>query len=70
MVQVAAVAQIQSLAWELPYTMGGVIKMGGALEFPLFLTGLRNQHSVCEDAGLIPGLTQWDKDLPLPQATV
>ena len=35
------------------------------LEFPLGLSGLRTQHSVCEDAGLIPGLSQWDKDLML-----
>ena len=28
-------------------------------EFPLWLSGLRTQHSVHEDAGLIPGLIQW-----------
>ena len=36
------------------------------MEFLLWLSGLR--HSVCEDAGLIPGLTQWVKDPVLPQA--
>ena len=36
-------------------------------EFPLWLIGLRTQHSVCEDAGLIPGLTEWVKELALPQ---
>ena len=30
--------------------------------------GLRTQHSVCENADLIPGLGQWVKDLVLPQA--
>ena len=32
-------------------------------EFLLWLSRLRTQHCVCEDAGLIPGLTQWIKDL-------
>ena len=31
-------------------------------EFLLWLSGLRTQHSVHEDTGLIPGLTQWVKD--------
>ena len=29
------------------------------IEFPLWLSGLRTWHNVCEDAGLIPGLAQW-----------
>ena len=37
-------------------------------EFPLGLIGLRIWRSLCEDAGLIPGLTQWVKNLVLPQA--
>ena len=37
-------------------------------EFPLWLSGLRTQHSVCEDADLIPGLAQWVKDQVLLQA--
>ena len=37
-------------------------------EFPLRLSGLRTQHSVSENAGLIPGLDQWVKHLVLPQA--
>ena len=36
----------------------------------MWLNRLRTQHSVCEDVGLIPGLTQWVKDsapsLPKP----
>ena len=30
--------------------------------FPLWLIGLRTQHSLHEDAALIPGLAQWVKD--------
>ena len=37
-------------------------------EAPLWLSGLRPQHSVGEDAGLIPGLVQWAKDPALLQA--
>ena len=29
-------------------------------EFLLWLSGLRSQHSIREDAGSIPGLPQWD----------
>ena len=29
---------------------------------------VKNPASLCEDVGLIPGLTRWDKDPPLPQA--
>ena len=31
-------------------------------EFPLWFRGLRTQHSLCEDEGSIPGLTQWVED--------
>ena len=34
------------------------------------MSGLRTQHSVCEDVGLIPDLIQWVRDLALPQAVV
>ena len=40
------------------------------MEFLLWLSRLRTRHSVYEDAGLIPCLTQWVKDLALPQAAV
>ena len=30
--------------------------------FPLWFRGLRTQHGLCEDAGLIPGLPQWGQD--------
>ena len=32
--------------------------------------GLMNQTGIYEDMGLIPGLTQWVKDLALPWAVV
>ena len=32
------------------------------MEFLLWLSGLRTQHSVPEDAGSIPGLAKWIKD--------
>ena len=37
------------------------------LEFPLWLSRLRTWHSLCAGAGSILGLTQWAKDLALPQ---
>ena len=37
-------------------------------EFPLWLSRLRTQRYLCEDASLIPGLIQWVKDPALPQA--
>ena len=39
-------------------------------EFPLWLSGLRTQYSLCEDVGLIPGIAQWVKDLALPQGAL
>ena len=37
-----------------------------ALEFLLWLGGSRTRYGAREDAGLIPGLTPWVKDLALP----
>ena len=34
------------------------------------LSGLRTQCGLCEDVGLISGLTQWVKDLALLQAAL
>ena len=39
-------------------------------EFSLWLSGLRTQHGIPEDAGSTPSLAQWFKDLALPQALV
>ena len=41
-----------------------------ATEFPLWLSRLRTQHSVREDAGSIPSLDQSYKDLLLSQAVL
>ena len=40
------------------------------LEFLLWLSRLRTQHSVCKDSGLIPGLAQWVKDPASLQAAM
>ena len=48
-----------------PWTQSSVINFG---EFPLWLTGLRTQQNICEDAGWIPCLAQWVRDPVLPHA--
>ena len=37
-------------------------------KFPLWLSCLRTQHYLCEEAGSIPDFTHWVKDLALSQA--
>ena len=39
-------------------------------EFLLWLSELRTWHCLNEDAGSFPALSQWVKDLVLPQAVV
>ena len=39
-------------------------------EFPLWLNRLKTRHCLCENAGLILGLSQQVKDPGLPQAPV
>ena len=44
------------------------MKKNRILELLLWLSRLRIQHSIYDDTGLSPGLTQWVKDLALLQA--
>ena len=62
--RLAAVAPIKALAWELPlslfvkkYSLSGSSQHGLAV---------MNPTSIHEEAGLIPGLSQWVKDTELP----
>ena len=69
-----ATAPIQPLAWEPPYAAGAAQEMAKRQKKKKkdmtrnFRHGslLTNLTSVYKDAGLIPGLTQWVKDLALP----
>ena len=51
---------------EIKRNSGGIKKVSE--EFSLWFKGLRTRHCLCEDAGLIHGLSQWVKDPKLPQA--
>ena len=49
---------------------GGHVKKSLMHGVPVMAHRLKIQHSVLEDAGLIPGLAHWVKDLLLLQAVV
>ena len=55
----------QSSLWAPLENQGWLLILKNTKEFPLWLSRLRTQHSVHEDEGLIPGLTQWVKDRAL-----
>ena len=62
--------QLQHLAWEPPYATGTALKRGKkkkrererTLGVPALAQQVKNPTSICEDVGLIPGLTWWVKD--------
>ena len=64
-----AVAPIQPLAWELPYTtsvtLKQFIKKKKKVGVPTVAQWLTNPTRNREVSGLIPGLAQWNKDLAL-----
>ena len=58
-------AQIRSLAQDLPYATGADIKKV-IIEVPIVAQWLPNPTRTHEDNGSIPGPVQWIKDLLLP----
>ena len=63
--RLAATAPIQCPTWEHPYATGVAPKSGG--RGGVKKKKKRNLSGIHEDAGLIPGLDQWVKDLALLQ---
>ena len=60
--KVTPVAQIQSLAQELPYPLGEAIRKKEELGAPVMAQRLMNLTRNHEVVDSIPGLTQWVKD--------
>ena len=50
--------------------MKGRVEEDTFLGVPIVAQGVKNPTSIHEDAGLIPGLPQWVKELALPPASV
>ena len=65
-----AIQQMQEELQNVPDENLKLIMKTHILEFLLWLSGLRTQHSVHKDADSIPGLTQWFKDPALLQAVI
>ena len=56
---------MRPLAWEPPYATGAYGKPNKSPGIPVVAEWVKNTTSIHEDAGSIPGLAQWVKDLAL-----